>query len=175
MDLPGEAYLFNLSMLAMTFAAVSVFVMLIRQTMGGKLSNYDIHLVTTYVAQGFVLAVCAILPSIVADFLRSPTALWATASGLAAVLLGSSRVYIQKQRSKSGSGALPPFLLFVYTLNWILVLLLVANAAVPALQGVGPFKAALSLSLAVAMLGFVRRIASLLGDKPSDSWDPRRA
>jgi hypothetical protein len=175
MDLPGEAYLFNLSLLAITFAAVSVFVMLLRQTMGGKLSNYDIHLVTTYVSQGFVVSLCAILPSLAADFVLSPTAAWAIASGLAAILLGSSRVYIQRRRSKTASGAPPPFLVFVYTANWLLVLLLVANAAVPALQHAGLFKVALSLSLALAMLGFVRRVASLLGDKPSDDWDPRRA
>ena len=43
MDVPGEAYLFNLSLLAITFAAVSVLVMLMRQTMGGRLSNFDVH------------------------------------------------------------------------------------------------------------------------------------
>jgi hypothetical protein len=175
MNLPGEAYLLNLAMLAMTFAAVSVFVMLMRQTMGGKLSNYDIHLVTTYVSQGFIVVVCAILPSLVADFALPPTAVWVIASGFAAVLLAASRVYIQRRRSKAAKIAPPPFLVFVYTFQWMLVLLLMANAAVPDLRGVGPFKVALSLSLAVVMLGFVRRIASLLGDEPSDNWDPRRA
>ena len=68
MELHGEAYLFNLSLLAITFAAVSVLVMLVRQTMGGRLSNFDIHLITSYIARGFVIAVAAILPSLVADF-----------------------------------------------------------------------------------------------------------
>lgn len=44
MELPGGAYLLNLSLLAITFAAVSVLVMLVRWSMGGKLSNFDIHL-----------------------------------------------------------------------------------------------------------------------------------
>ena len=175
MDLPGEAYLFNLSLLAITFTAVSVFVMLMRQTMGGKLSKYDVYLVTSYVSQGFVVAICAILPFIVTEFIPSPAAVWTIASGVSAVLLGSSRVYLFLMRSKTGNRALPPFLIFVYALHLILVLLLVANAAVPALQSVGPFKAALTLYLAVVMLGFVRRIASLFGDEPSEDWDPRRA
>ena len=34
-ELAGATYLYNLSVVAMTFAAVSVLVMLIRQTMGG--------------------------------------------------------------------------------------------------------------------------------------------
>lgn len=175
MNVPGEAYLFNLSMLAMTFAAVSVFVMLMRQTMGGKLSNYDIHLVTIYVTQGFIVALCAIVPSLIGDLPLSPKVFWAIASGFAAVLLGASRVYIQRQRSKIAKDGIPPFLVFVYASNWVLVALLVANAIIPPLQGVGLFKAALSLSLALAMLAFVRRIASLLGDMPSDNWNPRRA
>ena len=36
MDLPGEPYLFNLSLLAITFTAVSGFLMRMRQTKGGK-------------------------------------------------------------------------------------------------------------------------------------------
>ena len=67
-DTPDEAYLFNLSLMALTFAAVSVLVMLMRQTMGGKLSNFDIHLVTSYVSRGFAIAVAAILPSLVDGF-----------------------------------------------------------------------------------------------------------
>ena len=175
MNLPGEAYLLNLAMLAMTFAAVSVFVMLMRQTMGGKLSNYDIHLVTTYVSQAFVVVACAILPSLFADFGLSPTTIWVIASGLAAILLAASRVYIQRRRSKAAKIAPPPFLVFVYVFQWTLVVFLVANAALPGFQSVGPFKAALSLSLAMVMWGFVRRIASLLGDQPREDWDPRRA
>lgn len=175
MDLPGQAYLFNLSLLAMTFAAVSVLVMLMRQTMGGKLVNYDIHLVTNYVSQGFVVAFGAILPSMLADFAIPPTTVWIVASGLAALLLATCRVFLVRQRKKATTGAPPPFLMGVYIFQWALVALLLANAAIPGLRGVGPFEAALSLFLAVVMLAFVRRIASLLGVEPGDTWDPKRA
>ncbi|HEY5056485.1 MAG TPA: hypothetical protein VII58_10005 [Acidobacteriaceae bacterium] len=63
----------------------------------------------------------------------------------------------------------------VYVFQWILVFVLAANATVPGLRGVGLFKATLTLFLAVVMLAFVRRIASLLGVKPGDNWDPKRA
>jgi hypothetical protein len=175
MDLPGEAYLYNLSIVAMTFAAVSVFVMLMRQTMGGKLSNYDIHLVTNYVAQGFVVAAAAILPFMLVDFAIPPATVWIVANSLAAVLLGTCRVFLVRQRTKATTGAPPPFLMGVYIFQWLLVALLVANAVVPGLRGVGLFKVALTLFLAVVMLAFVRRIASLLGVEPGDNWDPKRA
>ena len=47
MELPGEVYLFNLSLIAVTFAVVSALVMIMRQTMGGSLSNFDVYLITT--------------------------------------------------------------------------------------------------------------------------------
>ena len=40
MDMPGETYLFNLSLLAVTFAAVSALVMLLRQVMGGRFTQF---------------------------------------------------------------------------------------------------------------------------------------
>jgi hypothetical protein len=42
------------------------------------------------------------------------------------------------------------------------------------MQGVGPHAAAVTLSLGTAMWAFVRRIASLGGDKPSEDWDLKR-
>ena len=65
--------------------------------------------------------------------------------------------------------------MFAFTVQWIIVLLLVANAAVPLLQGAGLFKAALTISLAVVMWAFVRRVGTLLGDQPSEDWDPKRS
>ena len=174
MELHGEAYLFNLSLLAITFAAVSVLVMLIRQTMGGRLANFDVYLITTYIARGFVIAVAAILPSLIADFGLPSTMFWPAASGLAAVFFASVMATTQHQRSTITGGGLPRFLMFALTVHWISVLLLVANAAVPPLQGVGLFKAALTISLAMIMWTFVRRVASLVGDKPSEDWDPKR-
>jgi hypothetical protein len=55
-ELPGAIYLFNLSLLAVTFAVVSALVMLVRQTMGGRLTNFDVYLITSYVSFGFVIA-----------------------------------------------------------------------------------------------------------------------
>ena len=169
-----EAYLFNLSLLAVTFAAVSVLVMLVRQTMGGKLSNFDIHLLTSYVARGFAIAVAAVLPSLFLDLGLSPPVFWATTSGLAAVLFAATMALTLQQRHRvTKGGPLPPFLIFAVSLHWIAALMLAANAIVP-WQSVFAFKAALTLSLAVIMWAFVRRVGSLVGDKPSEDWDPRR-
>ena len=62
----------------------------------------------------------------------------------------------------------------VLTAQLIAVLLLAANIVVSPAQGTGPFATALTLSLVLGMYAFVRRIASLLGNKPSEDWDPKR-
>lgn len=48
--------------------------------------------------------------------------------------------------------------------------MLLANAVV---QNAGLFGMALTLSMTAAMVGFVRRISSLFGDKPGEDWDPQ--
>ena len=174
MELSGSTYLFNLSLLAITFAAVSVLVMLVRQTMGGKLSKVDVHLVTTFVSLGFVQAISAVLPPAVDLFGLSDWVLWAVASGPAALLLAAVFAHIQWERSKLTTERLAPLVVFAFAGQWLAVLILAANAVVPAMQGVGPHAAAVTLSLGTAMWAFVRRIASLGGDKPSEDWDLKR-
>jgi hypothetical protein len=38
--------------------------MLIRQTMGGKLTNFDIHMIASYVGGGFVMSISAVFPKV---------------------------------------------------------------------------------------------------------------
>src|SRR5436189_7588 len=90
MELHGEVYLFNLSLLAITFTAVSALVMLLRQTMGGKLSNFDVYLLVTYISLGFVIVVGCLLPPLLTLFSPSPAILWLVASLVAALLLASA-------------------------------------------------------------------------------------
>jgi hypothetical protein len=174
MDLPGEAYLFNLSLLAITFAAVSALVMLLRQTMGGKLSNFDLHLITSYISGGFALTLGAVMPPLVSLGAPAPAVLWGVSSALAALFLASFLVSMIRRRRKASGAAAPPMVVLDWTSHGIAIVLLAANAVVPALQGVIVFAVALTLSLGFVMFGFVRRIASLLGDRPGDDWNPRR-
>ena len=174
MELPGEAYLFNLSLLAITFSAVSALVTLLRQTMGGKLSNFDVFLVNSYVAHGFVLAIAAILPPLVTRFeIPSPVS-WAISSVLAAALIAGKVAKTMQQRGAVTKEPMPLALKVLFGAQWLAVLLLLANALIPAVQGIALFELALTICLATIMWTFVRRVATLLGDHPSDDWDPKR-
>jgi hypothetical protein len=135
MELPGEAFLFNLSLIAITFTAVSTLVMLVRQTMGGKLSNFDVFLITTYVSLGFVAAWNAVLPGLIALLPFPEMVIWLIASLIAAFLIGATVVHIQWQRWKATTLPPPAMVVVAYSGHWIAVLLFLVNAAVPGRRG----------------------------------------
>lgn len=170
----GLVYLFNLSLLAMTFTAVSALVMLIRHTLGGKLHNFDVYLITAYVSFGFAQAIAAILPPLVALFDLPAAAHWAISSGLAAIILGSALASVIQRRSKASAVATSLGVKLFFCVQGFAVFLLLLNAFGWPWQGVHIFAAALTLSVAAALWAFVRRIASLFGDKPGTDWDPKR-
>jgi hypothetical protein len=173
MELPGELYLFNLSLLAISFSVVSALVTLLRQTMGGKLSNFDVYLVSTYVAHGFVLAIAAILASLVAQFGLPLPLVWTIASVFAAVLIGAKEASTLWQYKSFIKARMPLIVRFFFGMHWFAVLLLLANV-IPAVQGIALFELALTLCLGVIMWSFIRRISSLLSDQASQDWEPKR-
>jgi hypothetical protein len=173
MELPGETFLFNLSLLALTFSAVSALVTLLRQTMGGKLSKFEVYLVNAFVQQGFALAIAAILPPLIAQFELSSPVLWTIASGLAAVVLGWRTAQSLWERMSIIKVPMPLMLKVQFSVDGFAVVLFLLNATVPAIQGIAVFDLALTIGLAEIMWSFGRRISTLLGDRPSDDWDPK--
>jgi hypothetical protein len=174
MELPGETYLFNLSLVAVTFTAVSALVMLLRQTMGGKLSNFDVYLITSFISFGFAIAVSALLPPLASFFELGTAALWAVSSGLAAIIMGSTVAANVHRRHVVAPEPMSWSVRSSFIANGLSAIVLLVNAAVPPWQGVHLFAGALTLSTAAIMWAFVRRIGSLVGDKPGDDWDPKR-
>ncbi len=174
MELPGEIFLFNLSLLAITFSAVSALVTLLRQAVGGKLSNFDVFLVNAYVSHGFVLAICSVLPPLIAQSGLPLPLVWTVASGLAAVFLAVDIANTMRHRSAATKASMPFATMVALALHWFAVLLLLANAMVPAIRGIFLFEVALTICLATIMWAFVRRIASLKSDHPSGDWDSKQ-
>jgi hypothetical protein len=161
MELAGSEYLYTFSLLALSFSALSVLVTVLRQINGGPLSRVDVYLVTTFTSASFAQCFAALLPPVVSLFGLTGQALWAVASGTAAILSGAVIARIQWDRSKTEMGSLRSSLLVVFVALWLSVLLLTVNALVPAVQGIGLHAVAVTLSLGTVMWSFVRRIASL--------------
>lgn len=174
MELPGETFLFNLSLAAITFSAVSALVTLLRQAMGGKLSNFDVFLLTAYVSDGFALMIISVLPPLIAQSGLPLPWVWSIASGLAAAVLGAQLANIMRLRRLATKIPMPTTTKASLIIHWLIVILLLANASVPAIRGIFLFEVSLTVYLATAMWAFVRRVASLQSDHPSDDWDPKR-
>ena len=175
MDLPGESYLFNLSLVAMTFATVSALVMLIRQSLGGGLSKFDIHLLTTYISDGFVLSLIALLPPLVSFFMFPLSLVWTISSCLAVLLFLPVVVSVARRRRRASPNPAPLAVKASFAAHGLAILVFLINAVVLPWQGIHLFAAALTFSLAIVMWMFARRIASLFGESKQDGFDPDRA
>ena len=171
MELPGSEYLNNLSILAVSFAAVSVLVTVVRQISGGPLSKVDVHLLTTFIAAGFVQCIAAVLPSALALLGLTGRTLWIVASGAAALVYAIAIAWIQWDRSKFSNKGFGPLTLVSFASLWLSVLVFLVNIVVPSIQGVGLYAGAVTLSLGTAMWAFVRRIASLGNHRARGDWD----
>jgi hypothetical protein len=172
-ELPGTAYLYNLSLLSVTFATVSALVMLVRQTLGGRLSKFDIFLLRGFISFSLFVAFAAILPPLAALSDAATQVLWPLTSAAAAILLAVNLYTVIVRRRKATGEPAPTGVTIRYIVHGIVIALLVINAIVPAVQGIALYAAALTLCLGNMMWAFVRRISSLLGEKPSKDWDPR--
>jgi hypothetical protein len=174
MELPASAYLLNLSLIGITFAAVSALVMLLRQSMGGKITNFDVYLTTSYVEFGFVIAIDPMLPLLLGVMKVPEAALWPAASVIAALLLGTSIAQARQRRRKATPAPRPLATTIAVTCYWFAVIVLAANAILPPLRNAGAFAFALTFFTAVLMWSFVRRMSSLISATSGEDWDPRR-
>lgn len=114
MGLPNEAFLLTFSGLAVTFSAVSALVTMLRQTMGGKLSSFDIYLVDAFSAHSFVLAIAAILPSLVSQYSESASIIWPVSSVLAGSAMAFTTIHMMLLRRKIASGTMPFGMVFTF-------------------------------------------------------------
>jgi hypothetical protein len=174
MDIPEANYLYNLSVLALTFAAISALVMLLRQTMGGKMSNFDIVLISNFLSGGFVVAVDAVLPPLLLSLGMSNTVAWMIASGVAAVVTTWVIIGAYIRRRAVTHDPMPLWVRVSFLCYPLSVILMAANAIVPQLRNGGTFLVAVSFLLASMMWTFVRRVASLLGQPSAFDWDPKK-
>ena len=85
MELPGTAYLYNLSMLAMTFTGFSVIVMILRQALGHTVVRYDLLLAHVFMEFGLIIAAVSLLPPLLAIWGFPAATAWRLSSAMAAV------------------------------------------------------------------------------------------
>jgi len=174
MEMPEAPYLYNISLLGITFSAVSTLVMLLRQTMGGKVSNFGIYLITSYVSVGFLIAADAVLPPMLFSLGLSVEETWIIASLVAALITGWTFIRAFLRRRRAAHGPMSSQVKVSFACYAIVVVLFLGNGLLPMLRSGGPFEVAVGFLTGTIMWTFVRRVESLLGENPGQDWDPSR-
>jgi hypothetical protein len=87
MELPGTSYLYNLTMISVTFAGFAALIAAFRQMVGGRLTRYDAFLIFSALVRSLIVIISALLPPLLALFKLSAPAIWRVSSLTAAILI----------------------------------------------------------------------------------------
>lgn len=87
MELPGTGYLYNLTLISVTFAGFSALITAFRQMVGGRFTKYDAFLIRSALVSSLIVIVCALLPPLLALFELSAAIIWRLSSLSAGILI----------------------------------------------------------------------------------------
>lgn len=157
------SYLYTLAGMSVTFVGFSSLAIVLRQTMGGQVSNLDILITRTFIQLGFVVAAGALLPALLTLFHFAEIAAWRLASALTAVPVMAFAVTYPVRR-KLASGARTPLAIWIDALAILgFALLLGCNAVgVVVASGPGPYTAALTGVLFVSGWAYLQAVNTLI-------------
>jgi hypothetical protein len=106
MELHGSGYLYALATVAITFVGFSALLLVFRQTIGGRMTRYDAFFTLSFVQAGFIVAMGALLPPLLALYALEEETAWRVASAVAAALiLAFVAAFPARRRRATGSKA----------------------------------------------------------------------
>ena len=87
MELPGTNYLYNLTLISVTFAGFAALIAAFRQMVGGRFTIHDAFLIRSALVRSLIVIVCALLPPLLALFELPASTIWRASSLAAAILI----------------------------------------------------------------------------------------
>ncbi|HEX5210730.1 MAG TPA: hypothetical protein VFW22_03220 [Pseudolabrys sp.] len=87
MELPGTGYLYNLTLISVTFAGFAALIAAFRQMVGGHLTKHDAFLIRSALMRSLIVIVCALLPPLLALFDIPASVIWRASSFVAVGLI----------------------------------------------------------------------------------------
>jgi hypothetical protein len=87
MELPGTNYLYNLTLISVTFAGFAALIAAFRQMVGGRFTRHDAFLIRSALVRSLIVIVCALLPPLLALFELPASTIWRISSLAAAILI----------------------------------------------------------------------------------------
>jgi len=164
---PAESdYLGRLATLSLSFVGFSAVVVTLRGELGGELSDRHLRLVRLYIEGGLLVTALALVPSLLELLHVTETALWRSASAVAASIL-TILLVIQFRRRRAIEGRFPLWVVVLYVIATLAVAALWCNVAgILFAPNAGPYALVLTWSLFVFGFTFVRTIELFLHREP---------
>jgi hypothetical protein len=152
----ASGYLNTIAAVGMSFAALSVLTMVLRQILGGQMTKFDTFVARSWVQLGFIITFGSILPPLLVLLEVSTSVAWRISSGSMAIILGCWALTFPRRRQATNPTPLPrPAIIFCSAMD-LIALALAANAiAVPAERLPGVYAASVTAILIGAAMLFL--------------------
>jgi hypothetical protein len=153
---------------SITYAGFAALLMIFRQIIGGRLSNYDVYLIRTVLMRSFIVAVAAMMPPLLALFDLSHTAIWRLSSLIAALLLGAYVATFPARRRAVTDFPVPVSAWITYFLSLcVTVFLLMITLKVFVQPAAGPFAFGLTAFLILSFFNYLAQLKHLVRGQSS--------
>jgi hypothetical protein len=166
MELPGTSYLYTMAILAMTFIGFSAIVMLLRQTLHGKLSRLDLMIAQSYMEFGLMISVGAMLSPLLSSWELSPAIIWRVSSGLLAACVLVFAFTYPARRRKASHEPTPLYVKINLSIVYFIGIIFLINTSGALHEQSGAvFLTNLTIFLAWAVHAWLRVLHLFLGQK----------
>lgn len=166
MDTIALDYLLKLAAISIAFVGFATIVVTLRRGLGGELAPFHVLLVRIYIETGLVVAVGAVLPSLLNLFGLPITATWRISSAVVGVVAPAFLVVYIARRRRIDRSRVPSRVYVRYAISALAVVALWLNVAGVPLQTSGaPYALALTWFLFSAGLIFVQTLDEVLNSK----------
>jgi len=158
-----DLYLYALATIAVTFVGFSTLLIVFRQTIGGKLTPYDVYFVLSFMQSGFLVATGALLPPLIALYGLAPENVWRLASAIIAVPYLFFVASVPGRRRRATGTSVPLFIAIPLGCQALAVLAFALEALgwlVP--PTAAPFATALTVLLITSGLAFLGALHVIL-------------
>jgi hypothetical protein len=157
------SYLYTLATVSITFVGFSALVLILRQTLGGEMSNLDILIARIFIQLGFIVSAGSLIPPLLLLNHLSDDIVW-RASSLATAIPTFLFASTYPSRRRAASGVKTPSSVWVdVVIALLLSVWLLCNAAgVIVVPSSGPYVAALTGILFLAGWAYLQALNTVL-------------
>ena len=168
MELPGSSYLYTLALLAITYGGFAALFMLFREKLRGEMVHYDAFLIRGVVQKGFIVAVCSMIPPMLAFCELSHSTVWRLSSLIAGVLQALFLVaWIGRRRRVIGIPSSKWLVLNLFLQSLTAAFLIIGATGKFFEPGAGPYLIGVSLILFLSAFAYQEALLFLLHDAPN--------